>query len=112
MLRRGLQNLLSNAWKFTRGRPDPRVEVGVVTLDDDPAFYVRDNGVGFDRTKADKLFRAFQRLHDSGDFEGTGVGLATVQRVVHRHGGRVWADATPGNGTTFWFTVPDWLGED
>jgi signal transduction histidine kinase len=112
LLRVVLQNLLSNAWKFTRGRPDPRVEVGAVTLDDVPAFYVRDNGVGFDQTKADRLFRAFQRLHDARDFEGTGVGLATVQRIVHRHGGRVWADASIGNGATFWFTVPDWLGED
>jgi signal transduction histidine kinase len=112
LLRVVVQNLLANAWKFTRGRADPRVDVGVGTLDDTLAFYVRDNGVGFDPTKADKLFRAFQRLHDSRDFEGTGVGLATVQRIVHRHGGRVWADASIGNGATFWFTVPDWLELD
>jgi signal transduction histidine kinase len=112
LLRVVLQNLLSNAWKFTRGVTEPRVEVGVATLEGTPAFYVRDNGVGFDSTKADRLFRAFQRLHDSRDFEGTGIGLATVQRIVHRHGGRVWADSSVGNGATFWFTVPDWLGGD
>ena len=112
LLRVVLQNLLSNAWKFTRGQPEPRVEFGAVTLDGAPAFYVCDNGVGFDQTKADKLFRAFQRLHDARDFEGTGVGLATVQRIVHRHGGRVWAQSNPGRGATFWFTVPDWLGEE
>lgn len=112
LLRVVLQNLLSNAWKFTRGQPDPRVEFGTVTIEGVSAFYVRDNGVGFDQSKADKLFRAFQRLHDARDFEGTGVGLATVQRVVHRHGGRVWAEASLGNGATFWFTVPDWLGGD
>jgi signal transduction histidine kinase len=112
LLRVVLQNLLSNAWKFTRGRTDAHIAVGAVTLDGAPAFYVCDNGVGFDRTKADKLFRAFQRLHDARDFEGTGVGLATVQRIVHRHGGRVWAEASIGSGATFWFTVPDWLGEN
>jgi signal transduction histidine kinase len=109
LLRVVLQNLIANAWKFTHGRPDPKIEVGVVAHDDSRTFYVRDNGVGFDPGKADKLFRAFQRLHDSRDFEGTGVGLATVQRIVHRHGGRVWADGTVGSGATFWFTVPDWL---
>lgn len=109
LLRVVLQNLLSNAWKFTRGQSDAQVHLGSITQEGVPAFYVRDNGVGFDRTKADKLFRAFQRLHDARDFEGTGVGLATVQRVVHRHGGRVWADGNVGIGATFWFTVPDWL---
>jgi light-regulated signal transduction histidine kinase (bacteriophytochrome)/HAMP domain-containing protein len=109
LLRVVLQNLLANAVKFTRGQPDPRVYLGTGTQDDARAFYVRDNGVGFDQTKADKLFRAFQRLHDARDFEGTGVGLATVQRVIHRHGGRVWAEGILGIGATFWFTVPDWL---
>jgi signal transduction histidine kinase len=112
LLRVALQNLLSNAWKFTRGVAEPRVEVGVATLEGTAAFYVRDNGVGFDSAKADKLFRAFQRLHDPRDFEGTGIGLATVQRIVHRHGGRVWADASVGGGATFWFTVPDWRDGD
>jgi signal transduction histidine kinase len=112
LLRVVFQNLLSNAWKFTRTREHPRIEIGSVTVEGAPAFYVRDNGVGFDPAKADKLFRAFQRLHDARDFEGTGVGLATVQRIVHRHGGRVWADADLGNSATFWFTVPDWLDGD
>jgi signal transduction histidine kinase len=112
LLRVVLQNLLSNAWKFTRKQDGPRVEVGAATQEGGPAFYVRDNGVGFDPAKAEKLFRAFQRLHDARDFEGTGVGLATVQRIVHRHGGRVWADANLGIGATFWFTVPDWLDRD
>lgn len=118
LLRVVLQNLLANAWKFTRQQPNPRVEFGTAVLEDQPglhgqsavrALYVRDNGVGFDHAKRDKLFRAFQRLHDAHEFEGTGVGLATVQRIVHRHGGRVWADGEVGSGATFWFTVPDWL---
>ncbi|MGE3269006.1 MAG: ATP-binding protein [Chloroflexota bacterium] len=109
LLRVVLQNLLANAWKFTRGQPFPHVEVGTLTEDGVRTFYVRDNGVGFDAAQADKLFRAFQRLHDSREFEGTGVGLATVQRIVHRHGGRVWAIGDVGSGATFWFTVPDWL---
>jgi signal transduction histidine kinase len=109
LLRVVLQNLLSNAWKFTRGQARPTIELGVVSQEGVPTFYVRDNGVGFDESKADRLFRAFQRLHDARDFEGTGVGLATVQRVIHRHGGRVWAEGVVGTGATFWFTVPDWL---
>jgi signal transduction histidine kinase len=104
-----LQNLLSNAWKFTRGQTAPHIEIGAITQESSTAFFVRDNGVGFDAAKVDRLFRAFQRLHDSQHFEGTGIGLATVQRVVHRHGGRVWAEGNLGNGATFWFTVPDWL---
>lgn len=109
LLRVVLQNLLSNAWKFTRGQPSPSIEMGAITQENSTAFFVRDNGVGFDATKVDRLFRAFQRLHDTQQFEGTGIGLATVQRIVHRHGGRVWAEGNLGNGATFWFTVPDWL---
>jgi len=109
LLRVVLQNLLANAWKFTRGQPNPQVEVGQQEFDGTSTFYVKDNGVGFDPAKADRIFRAFQRLHDAHDFEGTGIGLATVQRIIHRHGGRIWADAGVGIGATFWFTVPDWL---
>jgi signal transduction histidine kinase len=109
LLRVVLQNLFANAWKFTRGRPAPQIDLGSVTQDDTPAVYLRDNGVGFDPAQTEKLFRAFQRLHDVRDFEGTGVGLATVQRIIHRHGGRVWAEGTLGVGATFWFTLPDWL---
>jgi signal transduction histidine kinase len=109
LLRVVLQNLLSNAWKFTRGQASPAIELGAISQEGAPTFYLRDNGVGFDESKAPKLFRAFQRLHDARDFEGTGVGLATVQRVIHRHGGRVWAEGAVGTGATFWFTVPDWL---
>ena len=109
LLRVVLQNLLANAWKFTRGQHDPRVEVGQQDVDGASTFYVKDNGVGFDPAKAERVFRAFQRLHDAQDFEGTGIGLATVQRIIHRHGGRIWADAGVGIGATFWFTVPDWL---
>jgi len=109
LLRVVLQNLFTNAWKFTRGRPAPQIALGIVTQDDTPALYLRDNGVGFDPAQTEKLFRAFQRLHDARDFEGTGVGLATVQRIIHRHGGRVWAEGAVGVGATFWFTLPDWL---
>jgi signal transduction histidine kinase len=109
LLRVVLQNLLANAWKFTRGRTSPVIEMGAISQEGIPTFYVRDNGVGFDAGQAEKLFRAFQRLHDARDFEGTGVGLATVQRVIHRHGGRVWAEGAVGTGATFWFTLPDWL---
>lgn len=109
LLRVVLQNLFANAWKFTRGRPDPQIHLGFVTHDDMPTFYLRDNGVGFNPAQTEKLFRPFQRLHDARDFEGTGVGLATVQRIIHRHGGRVWAEGAIGVGATFWFTLPDWI---
>jgi PAS domain S-box-containing protein len=106
LLRIALYNLLDNAWKFTGKQASARVELGAVSRDGEQAYFVRDDGAGFDMAYADKLFGAFQRLHDARDFEGTGIGLATVQRVVVRHGGRVWAESAPGRGATFYFTLP------
>ena len=106
LLRVVLENLLGNAWKFTAKRPIARVEFGALTTGDgERACYVKDDGVGFDMTYADKLFGAFQRLHAASEFEGTGIGLATVQRIVHRHGGRVWAEGAVDQGACFYFTL-------
>ncbi len=101
-----LENLLGNAWKFTSKKPHATVEVGRVAEDGPPKFFVRDDGAGFDPAFAGKLFGAFQRLHHERDFPGTGIGLATVQRVVHRHGGTIRAEGTVGAGATFFFTLP------
>jgi PAS domain S-box-containing protein len=107
LLRQVLQNLLGNAWKFTGRRTGARVELGRTQACGKRAFYVRDNGAGFDMKYADKLFGVFQRLHATTEFPGNGVGLALVQRVVHRHGGKVWAEGQPGGGATFYFTLED-----
>ncbi len=100
-----LGNLLRNAWKFTAERAEARIEFGRTRTADEEAFYVRDNGAGFNMAYAGKLFQPFQRLHGTERFEGTGIGLAIVQRIVRRHGGRAWAEGRPGEGATFWFTL-------
>ena len=102
-----LRELLGNAWKFTSGREVAHVEVGALDAEgDERIFFVRDDGVGFDMRYAEHLFGVFQRMHPPGEFAGDGVGLAMVQRLVRRHGGRCWAEAEPGDGATFFFTLP------
>ncbi|MCB1958849.1 MAG: hypothetical protein KDG55_24505, partial [Rhodocyclaceae bacterium] len=105
LLRRVIENLLGNAIKFSRNEPVPRIEIGRRDVDGLPTYFVRDNGVGFDMSDASRLFDMFQRLHSQDEFEGTGVGLATVERIITRHGGRIWADAASGEGATFTFTL-------
>lgn len=107
LLEIALKNLIDNAWKFSSTRPVARVEFGRTEVESRSAFFVRDNGVGFDMTYVHKLFGAFQRLHKASDFPGTGIGLAIVQRVVHRHNGCVWAESKPGGGATFYFTLEE-----
>ncbi|MFO0842497.1 MAG: PAS domain S-box protein [Gemmataceae bacterium] len=105
LLRVVFENLLGNAWKYTAKRPSARIEFGQLPGGPDAEYFVRDDGVGFDPAHADKLFQPFQRLHHADEFEGHGIGLATVQRIIHRHRGRVRAEAEPGRGATFYFTL-------
>jgi len=105
LLRSALENLLGNAFKFTSKQPNPKIEFGSVQKDGETIYFVRDNGAGFDMASTDKLFAPFQRLHKQNEYEGTGIGLACVQRIIQRHGGRIWAESTPGEGATFWFSL-------
>jgi signal transduction histidine kinase len=107
LMRRVMENLIGNALKYSAKVESPRVEVGMMPATDPPVYFVRDNGAGFDMQHADKLFGLFQRLHSAKDFPGTGVGLAGVQNIVRRHGGRVWAEARPGAGACFYFTLSE-----
>ena len=105
-----LENLLGNAWKFTSKTGEPRIAIEREHRDGSEVFVVRDNGAGFDMTHAARLFQPFRRLHSASDFPGTGIGLATVRRIVERHGGRAWAEAAPGQGASVFFTLPGGKG--
>jgi light-regulated signal transduction histidine kinase (bacteriophytochrome) len=105
LMRAVMENLLGNAWKFTSKQPDAKIEFGCTSTAGVPTYFVRDNGVGFDMQHAAKLFSAFTRLHVDAEFPGSGIGLASVQRIIHRHGGRVWATGEVGKGATCYFTL-------
>ena len=105
LLRAAMENLIHNSWKYTSGHPIARIEFGRSDEKERPSYFVRDDGAGFDPRYADRLFGAFQRLHTAKEFPGTGVGLATVQRIIHRHGGEIWAEAAVEKGATFHFTL-------
>lgn len=105
LLRVVMENLLGNAWKYTAKKEEALIEFGVAEFDGRTGYFIRDNGAGFEISEADKLFGAFQRLHTNKEFEGTGIGLCTVRRIIHRHGGRVWAEGSLGTGATFYFTL-------
>jgi light-regulated signal transduction histidine kinase (bacteriophytochrome) len=107
LLRVAVDNLLQNAWKFTGKTKRPKIEIGANFSSPEHTFFIRDNGAGFDLAYASRLFGVFQRLHTTSEFPGTGVGLATVQRIINRHGGRIWADSKVDQGTTFYFTLPE-----
>ena len=106
LLRIVLDNLLGNAWKYTRHAARPRIEFGAETVDHETRYFVGDNGVGFDMAQSDRLFRPFHRLHTEAEFAGSGIGLATVKRIVSRHGGRVWGESVEGKGARFYFQLP------
>jgi signal transduction histidine kinase len=99
-----LDNLIGNAVKYSSKKEQPQIVIGKSDEGRETVFFIRDNGAGFDMAKADKLFNPFQRFHTSHEFQGTGVGLATVKRIIERHGGSIWAESEVGEGTTFWFT--------
>jgi light-regulated signal transduction histidine kinase (bacteriophytochrome) len=101
-----LRNLITNAWKFTSKNPDAKIEIGQAAPGTMATFFVRDNGAGFDMARAQRLFKPFVRMHSAAEFEGSGLGLATVARIVERHGGKIWAEAKPKEGATFYFTLP------
>ena len=107
LLRSLLDNLLSNAWRFTEAKEAARIEFGADETGGETVYCVRDNGAGFDMRYVHKLFHPFQQLHSTQEFAGTGIGLATAQRIVARHGGRIWAEGAPGEGAAFYFTLPD-----
>jgi len=107
LLRIALENLLANAWKFTSRQPQPRIEVGSCSRNGNRAYYIRDNGAGFNMSNATRLFGVFQRLHSQEDFPGTGIGLATVRRIFTRHGGEIWAEGEVNQGATFYFSLPN-----
>jgi light-regulated signal transduction histidine kinase (bacteriophytochrome) len=100
-----LENLLGNAWKFTKNTKHPKIEFGEIKQENETIYFIRDNGAGFDMNYADKLFIPFQRLHSADEFPGTGVGLALASRIINRHGGRIWAEGHEGKGATFYFTL-------
>jgi light-regulated signal transduction histidine kinase (bacteriophytochrome) len=109
LIRQVFANLLSNAFKFTRDKPNPKIEAGgykSMESMEENIYFISDNGVGFDMKYADRLFGLFQRLHGEAQYEGTGIGLATVQRIIRRHGGRVWAEGKVNEGASFFFTLP------
>ena len=100
-----MENLLNNAWKYTSYSDISEIEFGLLSESQTPIYYIKDNGAGFDMQYADRLFGAFQRLHKEIEFPGTGVGLATVQRIIRRHGGEIWAESEPDSGSVFYFTL-------
>jgi light-regulated signal transduction histidine kinase (bacteriophytochrome) len=106
LLRSVLENLLGNAWKYSGKIAAARIEFASKSENNQTIFFIKDNGVGFDMKYAPKLFGVFQRLHDTNEYEGLGIGLASAKRIINRHGGEMWADASPGQGATFYFTLP------
>jgi light-regulated signal transduction histidine kinase (bacteriophytochrome) len=105
LLRVVLENLLGNAWKYTGREAEARIEFGMEEAGGETVYFVRDNGTGFDMSQADRLFNPFRRLHEEAEFEGTGIGLATVRRIIERHGGKVWAEGEVDRGAIFYFTL-------